>query len=257
MNKIYLLFGGGLALLLGIVVYMQSKRKVKTGTEYDLTPAGELFSLEGTAGANTDTANTSAPKKTLSIESEPAKSLVAQRMEIFKNSSNTMNDIRQRYGIGSNLFHSVMPNYENDIKQLFAEVFSINPDSLLSYPLWLEHNEPNLLSELEARASLPYSKMRTAKARKLYNVTGEPMIIKEWLNINFGLLQVVNGGGEVPELYPSSENWVNIRQFYQNAADEINRLEDAVKNEAAEYLRRKGYRFIEYGDTDAFTTAQA
>ncbi|GAG16997.1 unnamed protein product, partial [marine sediment metagenome] len=93
-DKKLLLIGSGVGVLLIIFIFLQSKRKLREGIAYDLSTTGEVFGLEGTGDAATQI---QAPARALSIYDDPARSVIARKVEMMENSPITMTSIRQRY----------------------------------------------------------------------------------------------------------------------------------------------------------------
>lgn len=239
MNKYILLAGGvGVLSVLGILIYFLSTRKTKQGVEYDLSPAGEMFSLDPTGNAQTTTTGTAnAPpvsQNVLNPNTEPAKSLIAKRSEQIYLSPNTMDDVRQRYGSGTALFMGVDTDSQTSIKREFAAKFGINGDSYMSYPLWTPTENPTLLQRLQQAKNYPsYDRLR---GQNLATYTK----VAEW-NINFA--DFLNKGSNGT---PSPQQWNSLVQFLKNAATTIENIQKGVTVEAIQSLRRQGYKFEGY-----------
>ena len=244
--KIAIGVGLGILAILGIVLFIQSRRKVREGVEYDLSPAAEMFSLSPTQeiGGATGTANAPpvASANVLNPNTEPARSLIAQQMEVLYTSPNTMDDIRTRYGAGSGLFSGMDGDTVSKVKRFFAEKFSINPDSYLSYPLWTEKEDRNLLPELKQRAApIQYNELyTTAKDAKINFLNA--LKINAW-GVSFIDMFKSSDGTINP---PNPQQWLSMQYFFRNAVAAIEKLQNGVKNEAIQILRRKGYKFEGY-----------
>lgn len=240
--KKWLWIGGsvGVLALVGIFLYYRSRQKVQQGLDYDL--AGGIYSTMQTAGAPAPGAvqNTgNFPPYAMDSQTEPAKSLIAQRREALLLSADAMNKIRSRIGMGTNLFNGVPTFQREKIENAFVKVFNINPDSLLSYPLWTQDKSQDLIFELGDRSGeMPKTawdvdfKWASKNQDWFYKVPA-------WLNIDF------RAYGFNPLL---ASDFSGLKQFYKNAFLEIQRLEEAVTYEAAQALRREGLKLSDFGD---------
>lgn len=245
MNKYVLLAGGvGVLSVLGILIYFLSTRKTKQGVEYDLSPAGEMFSLDPTGNAQTTTTGTAnAPpvsQNVLNPNTEPAKSLIAKRSEQIYLSPNTMDDVRQRYGSGTALFMGVDTDSQTSIKREFAAKFGINGDSYMSYPLWTPTENPTLLQRLQQAKNYPSYDVAKKDAKQSGKGWAYFTNIPEW-NVNFATF--LNKGAEGA---PSPQQWNSLVQFLKNAATIIENIQKGVTVEAIQSLRRQGYKFEGY-----------
>lgn len=219
----------GIFAVVGIALYYRSQRKIQAGIDYNLTPAGEIFNITGNTGAY-DQAG-----KRIPVDSRipPAADLVAQQTDAFLKSPNTMTEIRQRIGYNANLFNGLTDLQREKIKQAFAAKFGINKDSLLSYPTWTRDISPTLQNTLIARSLQQWGNFRQGSSA--LTAFGS---VPEW-SINFN---------EIGLRLDSPGDFAAVKKFYSNSAAEIKRLEEQVRYEAVQYLRRQGWRFSDYGD---------
>lgn len=242
MNKAVIIGSGiGVLALIGILIYFQSQRKVQTGIDYDLSPQNDVFGFDAVDQPPATTTASPTNTRATSIYSEPARSLIAQRTEIFMLSPVTMNRIKSTIGTGSNLFDGVPLAATEKIKQAFALKFGINPNSFLSYPLWTYKESPSLLTKLKSK-NAPLTTWQRVGVQSFgqYGTPNQYFTVSEW-GIDFSNL----GLGTVQQYAPA------IQRFFNNAAAEIEKLETAVKVQAIEFLRlpqNGGYKFLEYGD---------
>lgn len=243
MNRAVLVLGslGGLTLV-GIIIYYLSRRNVAKGVNYDLSPQGDVFGWTGQSDTPPTGGTEQSPtaKQAVSIYSEPARSLIAQRKEIFMQSPITMNRIRTAIGTGTDLFNNVGYTAKENIKKAFGDRFNINPESYLSYPLWTYKESPTLLHTLESKNTPSTYWSRTGTTN--YNtILKNYFTITEW-GIDFSTL----GWQTRADIWSK-----DVDIFFNNAAQQIKNIEYAVEIEAIEYLRKPqngGYRFLEYGD---------
>jgi hypothetical protein len=231
MKKKVLVIGGvaSLGVIILIYLYYQSQRKIQAGIDYNLSPAGEIFNITGDTGA-TDESGERIP---IDTRVEPARSLIAQQMEAFYMSPNTMTEIRQRIGFNSNLFRGINSQDAEKIKQAIALKFDINKNAFLSYPNWDFYTSPFLGSQLKTKGQANLLNFRTGS-----NALQNWATVPQW-GLNFS-----NVGFDVT----APQGFSSLRQFFENAAAEIYRLDDAVRLEAVQYLRRQGWKFSDYGD---------
>lgn len=231
MKRKILIVGGvvSLGVIVLIYIYLASQRKVQGGINYDLTPAGEIFNITGDTGA-TDSQGNRIP---VDSRIEPAASLIAQQMDAFYKSENTMTEIRQRIGFGSNLFKGISEAAIQRIKNIFSTKFAINPNSLMSYPLWDIEESPFLGLQLKQKGQASLATFR-AGSNQLRNWATVP----QW-GIDFSQIGIDA---------TSPTGFADIRKFFENAAAEIYRLDSQVRYEAVKYLQNQGWKFSDYGD---------
>jgi len=233
----------GVGGIVGIFLYYLSRRKVAEGQEYDLAEGiYQVSSSGGTAtAANPATGEPAAPRYAMDSHTEPAASLIARQADALRLSADTMNIIKSRIGYNSRLFDGIDNAVMGKIKQAFRTTFNINPDSLLSYPTWDVDQSPELLPLLTVLGA------DVVPGTFAYDFTfarkkpAEFYIIRPWLSMDF------RNFGINPNLFT---DFAGLKRFYKNAAAEINRLQDAVRYEAAQYLRRQGWRFTDFGDVN-------
>lgn len=250
-NKIAVFGGIGLLALFGIVIYYQSQRRVSAGVEYDLAPAGNVFGWSpsntnqpSTGSTSTGTSTGGTARQAVSIYVEPAKSLIAQRAEIFATSPITLSNIKTAISAGTPIFNGVSPAIADKIKVKFQQVFGINPESYISYPLWTRKENPDLLPQLKSKTA-PLSTWNRVGATSYgnYGTLSQYWTVAAW-GIDFSTLNA----GTPAQFAPS------VQRFFNNCIVEIERIEAAVTIQAIEFLRlpaNGGYRFLEYGDTNA------
>jgi hypothetical protein len=231
--KIVKIFAG--VTVVGLVLlyfYYRSRATVATGVQYNLANA-DIYALTGnTTTPPTTTATAGAPPRfAVDSRTEPAASLIATYEESFLLSASTMNRIKERIGYASNIFNGQTTAQRQKIGAAFSAKFDINPNSLLSYPLWLPDKAPALLPALFKKSQvLPFEQLRTSTKQEF-------LIVPEWFNFaSYGFN--ANDAAE----------FESLKRFFVNCKNEILRLQDAVRFEAVQYLRNQGWRFTDYGD---------
>jgi hypothetical protein len=227
----------GTATVVGLVLlyfYYKSRATVARGVEYNLENA-DIWGLTN-APAPPPTGGTAstldAPRYAVDSRVEPAASLVAQTMESFLISANTMNRIKERIGYNTYLYRGISATHVQRFKNAFRARFDINPDSMLSYPTWTPNQSPQLYAVLEARINAP--SVQTMRGSQLLAYAR----VEPW-ELNF------DSYGFVPTV---SADYLALKMFYTNCKQAIDGLMDAVRTEAVQYLRSKGWRFTDYGD---------
>lgn len=253
-----------------VYLYLKKQKEAREKAEAEKAQAQEVAGLmtqqvlappvvlAPATGLNTSAATAQTPMQNPPILREPVLSTSLQAQQAINLKASILAQgqnkdlIKSRFGIGSNLYNGVPEVLKSKIEQLFAFKFGINPNVLLSYPLWSEYENELLRDELSGAI------LKANKGGLSLKMDAKVTDITAW-GINTRTLtgNLYNPAGDMVANYGSNRSgFLGIspvtmevlegnKKFHENALSEIERFNTALKTEAINLLRLEGWQFLD------------